>query len=372
MQTNCCGSGLERGKIHVPFVPLPEEDLAHIRAAPRVRLGCKPQTWSAVLELDILIPHIPLGVLSSDLSSPDSFLAWGLPPLLCQPRAVSAACPDQAMNTHCYGNKRMLGAPVHPWALREWILCFQQVQGSPPVPSTTALLAPGIQARSCALLSCPQRKPVAQPSSGGAHLASAAPLGQLQHELSSSSQPAGNLDVKEKKKDIYFSLLKLFVPSPLLQGLSPCVPSSALLVEPQQLMDFPLLSRGKTQGNNPKKEKLILLATCQLSLMGDCASGQGEMLAGVITGSFLQGYNLWLARPVFRYRRKRNHWINYDDSLPCINKDDYNWNFKCKSILLSVLHPSCCVMWENILTKSGIHVKKCRHPDKMLQGKIFM
>lgn len=61
---------------------------------------------------------------------------------------------------------------------------------------------------------------------------------------------------------------------------------------PRQLMDFPLLSRGKTQENNPKEQKLILLATCQLSLMGGGASGQGEMLAGVITASFLQGYNL--------------------------------------------------------------------------------
>lgn len=57
-------------------------------------------------------------------------------------------------------------------------------------------------------------------------------------------------------------------------------------------MDFPLLRRGETQENNPKEQKLILLAPCQLSLMGVCASGQGEMLAGVITGSFLQGYNL--------------------------------------------------------------------------------
>lgn len=84
----------------------------------------------------------------------------------------------------------------------------------------------------------------------------------------------------------------MFVPSLLLQGLCACVPTSTFLVEPHQLMDFPLLSRGETQENNPKKQKLILLATCQLSLMGGGARGQREKLAGVITGSFLQGYNL--------------------------------------------------------------------------------
>lgn len=76
-------------------------------------------------------------------------------------------------------------------------------------------------------------------------------------------------------------------------------------MEPAQLIDLPLLSRGKTHKNNPNKQKLILLASCQLSLMGNCTSGQREMLAGVITGFFFQGYNLWLARPVFRYKKKK-------------------------------------------------------------------
>lgn len=85
----------------------------------------------------------------------------------------------------------------------------------------------------------------------------------------------------------------LFLP---LEDVCPFPVASRTLVlvfpPPHQLMDFPLLSRGKTQENNPKEQKLILLATCQLSLMGGGASGQGEMLAGVITASFLQGYNL--------------------------------------------------------------------------------
>lgn len=117
----------------------------------------------------------------------------------------------------------------------------------------------------------------------------AAPLGQPQLMLSPSSQRDGDLDVKEKMKNIYFSLLKMFVPSPWLQGLESLCAHQHF---PHQLMDFPLVSSGKTQENNPKEQKLILLATCQLSLMGGGARGQGEMLAGVITGSFLQGYNL--------------------------------------------------------------------------------
>ena len=60
-------------------------------------------------------------------------------------------------------------------------------------------------------------------------------------------------------------------------------------MEPHQLIDFPLLSRGKTHKNNPNKQKLILLASCQLSLMGNCTGGQREMLAGVITGFFFPG-----------------------------------------------------------------------------------
>lgn len=81
----------------------------------------------------------------------------------------------------------------------------------------------------------------------------------------------------------------MFVPSLVLQGLY--VPTITFVVQPHQLMDFPSLSRGKTQENNPKKQKLILLATCQLFLMSYRASDHREMLAGVIAGSFLQGYN---------------------------------------------------------------------------------
>lgn len=83
---------MERGKFHTPFAPLPAEDLTRIRAASRVRLGCKPQTGSAVLELHILIPHTPLGVLSCVLSSPPDFHPF--PGLRTRTFAVAASSSE--------------------------------------------------------------------------------------------------------------------------------------------------------------------------------------------------------------------------------------------------------------------------------------
>lgn len=105
------------------------------------------------------------------------------------------------------------------------------------------------------MLSWPQRKPVAHPSSGGAHMA-AAPLGQLQHALSSSSQRVGNLDVKEKMKDIYFSL-KDVCPFPAAsRALSLCAhqhfPGGASPVN-----GFPLAKRGVKHRKTTQRNKSL-------------------------------------------------------------------------------------------------------------------
>lgn len=108
--------------------------------------------------------------------------------------------------------------------------------------------------------------------------------------------------------------------------------------------------------------------------MGGGARGQREKLAGVITGSSLQGYNLWLARPVFRYKRKRNHWINCDGHLPCINKDDFNW--KWIILIAKAFHSQSFtshswVMWANILTKSGLLLKNAGTRTECYKGKYL-
>ena len=98
-------------------------------------------------------------------------------------------------------------------------------------------------------------------------MASTAPLGQLQQAASWEFRCQ-----REDERHLFLPL-KDVCPFPVASRIQSLRAHQHI---PHQLMDFPLLSRGKTRENNPKKQKLILLATCQLSLMGDCASGQGR------------------------------------------------------------------------------------------------
>lgn len=104
----------------------------------------------------------------------------------------------------------------------------------------------------------------------------AAPLGQLQHALSSSSQRVGNLDVKEKMKDIYFSL-KDVCPFPAAsRALCLCahqhIPGGASPVN-----GFPLAKQGGNTGKQPKETKAYPISYLSIILDGWwCPWPEGE------------------------------------------------------------------------------------------------
>lgn len=102
--------------------------------------------------------------------------------------------------------------------------------------------------------------------------------------------------------------LKMPVPSRLFMfltvGAYKHVPGGASQVYYIATVCGEMGNKQKKNQNNPNKQTITRFACCQLSLMGNCVHGQREMLASVITASFFQGYNPWLAQPVCRYMQK--------------------------------------------------------------------
>lgn len=169
----------------------------------------------------------------------------------------------------------MSGAPVHPSALREWIPCSPQAQGSPPVPDTAAVLAPRVQTRELCLVElapektcCPAQlrwSPYGICSSSGAAPARA----ELQ-------QPASwEFRCQREDERHLFLPLKDVCPFPVASMTQSLCAQQHIPGGASAVNGFPLAEQGENTGKQPKETKAYPISSLSIILDGGLCQWPG-------------------------------------------------------------------------------------------------